>query len=246
MAVDVEKRKSYNTIWRRNNRAKKKAANGSNGDNDFTSSANSIDSTSSTANADLDAFGFPIGTHDAQGRKLGQLDDLEAERDKLTSELETCEKKREALEKEKRTVPLLTASDTLKQEIDTRAHLIAINELIKESDVKITALKDAIDVKNDRIKHLASEYQTLKLNRDEVSKGGRVYKDKMAYAAVILREEKQKAGAAKATLEKEGLSSDWRIKLDIANKNVATYSNTEGWLNDERQRYDDLMKLYRH
>jgi chromosome segregation ATPase len=239
MAVNAENRKAYNTIWRRKDRAKKKATNGSNGD---------AVSSSSSANIELDSFGFPVGTHDSQGRKYGQLDDLEAERDKLTSELETCEKKCDALQKEKREVPLLTAPETLgtlKQEIDTRAHLIAINELIKESDTKIAALKDAIEVKNAKIKHLESEYQTLKLSRDEVSKGGRVYKDKMAYASVILKEEKQKARAAESTLEKEGLSSDWQHKLDIANKNVATCSNTEGWLNDERQRYDDLMKLYR-
>ena len=138
-----------------------------------------------------------------------------------------------------------SAPDTLKKEIDTRAHLIAINELIEESDAKITAIKDAIIVKTRRIKQLEAHYEMAKKHRDEYSKGGIVYKDKIAYAEYALKEAEQKKRAAKATLNESEHNSDAQVQLNCANFNIAEYSNVEGWLGAERQKYEDEMKLYR-
>ena len=199
----------------------------------------------------LDAFGFPIGTHDAQGRKYGQLDDLYTERDKLNAALTTYEQRREALDKEKYAIPLTQstqstkASDTLKQEIDTRATLIAINQLIGDYDAKIKSTEDLIKVNNAHIERYESQYDELKVDRDNVSKGGRIYRSKTAYAKVNLVDEGHKKSQAEVTLIRNPLDDDARVMLSCATQNIEKWSNIEATLDAERQKYDDLMKIYR-
>lgn len=200
---------------------------------------------------ELDAFGYLIGTHDAQGRPFGQLDALYKKRDKLNATLATCEQRREALNKEKYAVPLTElgqASDTqgtLKQEIDTRATLIAINELISENDANTKSTEDLINVNNADIKRKESQYETLKKDRESVSKGGRVYKNKIAYAKVDLIDEGHKKSTAEVTLIRNPHDHDAQVTLRCANENIEKWSNIEAALDAERQKYDDLMKIYR-
>lgn len=202
----------------------------------------------------LDAFGFPIGTHDSQGRKYGQLDDLYTERDKLNSALAAYEQRREALDKEKYAVPLTqstqstqstNASDTLKQEIETRALLIAITQLITENDATIKSTEDLINVNNASIKRKESQYETLKKDRESVSKGGRRYKNKIAYAKVAVIDEGHKKNTAEVTLIRNPSDHDAEVMLSCANQNIDKWSNIEATLDAERQRLDDLMKIYR-
>lgn len=199
-------------------------------------------------NKGLDAYGFPIGTHDALGRKYGQLDDLYTERDKLNAALTTYEQRREALNKEKYAVPLLSASNTqgtLKQEIESRATLIAINQLIGDYDTKIKATEGSIRVNNTDIERKESHYETLKKDRESVSKGGRIYKNKMAYAKADLIDEGHKKSTAEVTLIRNPLDHDAQVTLSCATQNIEKWSNIEATLDAERQKYDDLMKIYR-
>jgi hypothetical protein len=34
-------------------------------------------------------------------------------------------------------------------------------------------------------------------------------------------------------------------RINNANANIAKYSNIEGWLDEQRRRYEDVMRLYR-
>lgn len=197
----------------------------------------------------LDAFGFPIGTRDAQGRPLGQLDALYTERDKLNAALATLEQRREALNKEKYAVPLTELGNdtqgTLKQEIDTRATLIAINQLIEENDANTKSTEASINRNNASMKRMESRYNTVKNDRDSVSKGGRRYRGKTAYAKVAIHDEGQKKREAEVNLIRNPLNHDAEVMLRCANKIIAKWSNIEATLDAERQKYDDLMKIYR-
>jgi len=238
-AVDPEAKREQHRLWKRTYRKRKKAV--------AEAAIGNGNGESVAPNNGLDAYGFPIGTRDAQGRKLGQLDDLYIERSELEANLARYTERSVALEKEKYAVPLPKESDTLEQEINTKARLLVINELIADNDAKIKTTENAINAKNARIEKLEAEYETAKKNRDEYSKGGRIYKDKVAYAEFALNDAEQKKRAAKATLEGKSVEyhSEARVQLRCANDNIAKYSTIEGWLDEQRQKYEDEMKIYR-
>jgi hypothetical protein len=237
--ANIDAKRLYQNKWKKEKLAKQKTAalgesgtNSSNGD--------------SAANNGLDAFGFPVGTHDAQGRKLGQLDDLYAERDKLNAELTSLQERRDALNKARYAVPMLGGSETLEQEIDTKARFIAIKKLTAENDKKIKDTEAEIEQRNIMIERMEAEVKTIRANIADYSEGGRVYKDKMAYSEVLLRDEEQKKRTAEATLAGKSVEhySEAEHQLRCANSNIAKHSNVKEWLGAKRLEYEGTLRVY--
>jgi hypothetical protein len=269
--LDAVKRRAY-----QNERYRKKKAEADNGDNikmeNLSNTANSqlaqaeeiravareyseradrleaaARSTAAMAIDGTDRFGYPIGTHDDQGRQLGQLDTLNEELATLRTNLADLEGERGALSFELRTATVTADPQTTEEKIEAKTKVMAIEALITENDTKIAALKDEIQAKEEVAARQEMEAARHRENIALYSKDGRVYVDKMALAEISLREAEREKSAAQNTLANENYRDEHdraRIQLQSAESRITTARGMKAWLEAQRVETEELLKVY--